>query len=74
MQPSVARIASTLLDQDVAEIAMDSVGGSALDPDPDAWHGGWVENAWRYAQSATIASGTTEIQRLLTSRALVNGD
>jgi alkylation response protein AidB-like acyl-CoA dehydrogenase len=73
-QPSVARIASTLLDQHVAEIAMDSVGGSALDPDPDAWHGGWVENAWRYAQSATIASGTTEIQRLLTSRALINGD
>jgi alkylation response protein AidB-like acyl-CoA dehydrogenase len=72
-QPSVARIASTLLDQHVAELAMESVGGAALDPDPDAWHGGWVEDAWRYAQSATIASGTTEIQRLLASRALVNG-
>jgi alkylation response protein AidB-like acyl-CoA dehydrogenase len=72
-QPSVARIASTLLDQHVAEVAMDSVGGSALDPDAQAWHEGWVEGAWRYAQSATIASGTTEVQRLLTSRALVNG-
>jgi alkylation response protein AidB-like acyl-CoA dehydrogenase len=72
-QPSVARIASTLLDQQVAELAMDSVGGAALDPDPEAWHGGWAEDAWRYAQSATIASGTTEIQRLLASRALVKG-
>jgi alkylation response protein AidB-like acyl-CoA dehydrogenase len=72
-QPSVARIASTLLDQHVAELAMDSVGASALDPDPEVWHGGWVEDAWRYAQSATIASGTTEIQRLLASRALIKG-
>jgi alkylation response protein AidB-like acyl-CoA dehydrogenase len=72
-QPSVARIVSTLLDQEVSEIAMDSVGAAALDPDPESWHGGWVEDAWRYAQSATIASGTTEIQRLLASRALVNG-
>jgi alkylation response protein AidB-like acyl-CoA dehydrogenase len=72
-QPSVSRIASTLLDQDVAELAMDSVGAAALDADPDSWHGGWVEDAWRYSRSATIASGTTEIQRLLASRALING-
>jgi alkylation response protein AidB-like acyl-CoA dehydrogenase len=72
-QPSVARIVSTLLDQSVAELAMDSIGGSALDPDPETWHGGWAEDALRYARSATIASGTTEIQRLLASRALVKG-
>lgn len=73
-QPSVARIACTLLDQRVGEIGMDTVGASALDPDPASWHGGWVEDAWRYSQAATISSGTTEIQRLLAARALTNGE
>ena len=72
-QPSVARIASTLLDQEVAEIAMESLGGEALSADSDAPLGGWVEDAWRYARSSTIASGTTEILRLLASRTLTNG-
>ena len=72
-QPTVARIASTLLDQEVAEIAMESLGADAVTSDPDAPLGGWVEDAWRYARSSTIASGTTEILRLLASRALING-
>jgi alkylation response protein AidB-like acyl-CoA dehydrogenase len=72
-QPTVARIATTLLDQEVAEIAMDSLGGDAVAADPDAPLGGRVEDVWRYARSATIASGTTEILRLLASRSLTKG-
>ena len=72
-QPTVARIATTLLDQEVAEIAMESLGGDALASGADAPLGGRVEDAWRYARSATIASGTTEILRLLASRSLTNG-
>jgi alkylation response protein AidB-like acyl-CoA dehydrogenase len=34
--------------------------------------GGWIEDLWRYARSSTIASGTTEIHRLLASRALTD--
>jgi alkylation response protein AidB-like acyl-CoA dehydrogenase len=71
-QPSVARIASTLLDQRVAEVAMEVVGADGVDSSEDAALGGWVEDAWRYARSSTIASGTTEIQRLLASRAMVD--
>jgi alkylation response protein AidB-like acyl-CoA dehydrogenase len=67
-QPSTSRIASTLLDQHVAEIAMEAAGGDAIDAD------GWIEDAWRYARSSTIASGTTEIQRLLTARSLTDED
>ena len=70
-QPSVARIASTLLDQEVAEVAMDALGGEAVDAGADAPLGGSVENGWRYARSSTIASGTTEIHRLLLARALM---
>jgi alkylation response protein AidB-like acyl-CoA dehydrogenase len=71
-KPSVARIASTLLDQRVAELAMETAGGDAVDASEDAALDGWAEDVWRYARSATIASGTTEIQRLLASRALVD--
>lgn len=70
VQPSIARIATTLLDQLVAEIAMEVAGPDAVDADDGA--AGWIEDAWRYARSATIASGTTEIQRLLASRTLTD--
>ena len=72
-QPSAARIATTLLDQEVAELAMASLGADALDANPELPLGGTVEDAWRYARTATIAGGTTEIQRLLLSRSLTDG-
>ncbi|HEX3803133.1 MAG TPA: acyl-CoA dehydrogenase family protein [Solirubrobacteraceae bacterium] len=71
-QPSVARIASTLLDQRVADLAMETAGADAVDASEDAVLDGSAEDAWRYARSSTIASGTTEIQRLLASRAMVD--
>jgi alkylation response protein AidB-like acyl-CoA dehydrogenase len=71
VQPSIARIASTSLDQRVAELAMETAGADAVDASTDALLDGWAEDAWRYARSSTIASGTTEIQRLLAARAMV---
>jgi alkylation response protein AidB-like acyl-CoA dehydrogenase len=72
-QPSVSRISATLLDQDVAELTMELLGPDAVDADDGAPLDGRAEGEWRYAWSSTIASGTTEIQRLLTSRAMTAG-
>ncbi len=68
--PNLARIASTLLDQDVAELAMEVLGPDAFDPADEAPLGGRVEGAFRYARASTISSGTTEIQRMLVSRSV----
>ena len=68
--PSVARIVATLLDQEVAELAMDALGPDGVDASERAALNGRAESLWRYARSSTIASGTTEIQRLIASRAL----
>ena len=46
------------------------LGEEALSNDPEAPLGGFVEDAWRYARASGIASGTTEVQRLLISRDL----
>jgi alkylation response protein AidB-like acyl-CoA dehydrogenase len=56
-----------LLDQEVTEVAMDAGAGDSLDA------AGWIEDAWRYARSSTIGSGTTEVHRLLAARALTSG-
>jgi len=65
------RIAVTRLDQDSAEVLMEIVAQSTL-------HGGAserfrraVEDHWRYAQAATVASGSIEMQRIILARALL---
>jgi alkylation response protein AidB-like acyl-CoA dehydrogenase len=68
--PSIARIASTLLDQEVAELAAEVLGPNALSDSHDVPLRGDVEDVWRYARTATVAAGTTEIQRMLVARAL----
>jgi alkylation response protein AidB-like acyl-CoA dehydrogenase len=70
---SVARIASTLLDQEVAALALEVLGEDGLSTEPDASAGGWIESAWRYARASTIASGTTEIQRMLVAKRMTEG-
>jgi alkylation response protein AidB-like acyl-CoA dehydrogenase len=70
---SIARVATTLCDQEVAEILFEALGGQALDDGRSAGavlHGA-VEDHWRYAQAATIASGTIEIQRMLIARSVL---
>jgi alkylation response protein AidB-like acyl-CoA dehydrogenase len=72
---SIARVAVTLCDQDIADLLFEAVGGQALD-DGGTSHPvlqGAIEDHWRYAQAATVASGTIEIQRMLVARSALNG-
>jgi alkylation response protein AidB-like acyl-CoA dehydrogenase len=65
---SAARIATTTCDQQVAELLFDVLGPSALDTGMSAPLHGAIEDHWRYAQAATVASGTIEVQRMLVAR------
>jgi alkylation response protein AidB-like acyl-CoA dehydrogenase len=71
---SAARIAATTCDQQVAELLLDVLGPAALDVGPDAPLHGAVEDHWRYAQAATVASGTIEVQRMLVARQELGGN
>ncbi|MGH1561592.1 acyl-CoA dehydrogenase family protein [Mumia sp. DW29H23] len=67
---SGARIASIALDQEVASLTLDVLGAQGLRPGGDGLLG-HAEDVYRYARSATIASGTIEIQRMLVARSLM---
>jgi alkylation response protein AidB-like acyl-CoA dehydrogenase len=73
-EASVARMAGVQLDQEVADLAMDLVGPDLLARDTEAGFLGLTEDMLRYSRSATIASGTIEVQRMLVARAAVRGD
>ena len=70
---SSARIAVTQCDQSVAEVLFGAVGHEALEAKTGAPLAGAVEDHWRYAQAATVSSGTIEIQRMIVSKALLAG-
>ncbi len=70
---SAARIAVTSCDQQVAELLFQAVGHESLEAGPGAPLHGAVEDHWRYAQAATVASGTIEVQRMIVSKALLGG-
>ena len=65
---SAARIATTTCDQQVAELLFDVLGPTALDSGTSAPLHGAIEDHWRYAQAATVASGTIEVQKMLVAR------
>lgn len=65
------RIAVTTLDQDSAEVLMDIIAEVPRDDPATAYYRSEVEDHWRYSQSATVASGSIEMQRILMSRALL---
>ncbi len=71
---SLARVVITQTDQLVAELLFRALGEDAL---RDGAHGGVlagaVEDHWRYAQAATVASGTIEMQRTLVARSVLGG-
>jgi alkylation response protein AidB-like acyl-CoA dehydrogenase len=73
---AAARLASTRLDQEVAEILMEGSGGLALAPKgyPDVAIDGAVEDYYRYSFASTIASGTSEVMAILMARAVLGGD
>ncbi len=68
---SAARIAVTQCDQQVAEVLFAAVEHESLEAGRDAPLHGAVEDHWRYAQAATVASGTIEVQRMIVSKALL---
>ncbi len=65
------RIAVTRLDQESADVLADIVGLALLDTDAGRRYRRAVEDHVRYAVSATVASGSIEMQRVLLSRALL---
>jgi alkylation response protein AidB-like acyl-CoA dehydrogenase len=72
---SIARIAATQCDQEVAEVLLEALGPQAVDDGRTSHpvlHGA-IEDHWRYSQAATVAAGTTEIQRMLVARAVLGG-
>jgi alkylation response protein AidB-like acyl-CoA dehydrogenase len=68
---SAARLAIVLCDQAVAELLFQVLEERSLEAGPTAPLAGAVEDHWRYAQAATVASGTIEVQRMIVSRALI---
>ncbi len=70
---STARIAVTQCDQSVAEVLFQALEEGALEAGPSAPLHGAIEDHWRYAQAATVASGTIEVQRMIVSKALLGG-
>ncbi len=67
---SAARIAVTQADQLVAEALFHALDATSLrDKHSGAPLHGAVEDHYRYAQAATVASGTIEIQRMIVGRA-----
>jgi alkylation response protein AidB-like acyl-CoA dehydrogenase len=70
-EASTARLASIQLDQDVASLALHTLGPDGLAPKSGRSLLAHAEDMYRYARSATIASGTIEIQRMLVARSLM---
>jgi alkylation response protein AidB-like acyl-CoA dehydrogenase len=73
---AAARLASTRLDQEVAEVLMEGAADMALAPKgfPGAPLEGAVEDHYRYAFASTVASGTSEVMALLMARAILGGE
>lgn len=71
---SAARIAVTQCDQTVAEVLFSAVDHRSLEAGSSAPLHGAIEDHWRYAQAATVASGTIEVQRMIVAKALLRGD
>ncbi len=69
---SVARVAVTQCDQEVAETLFQVFGHRSLESAEGSppLHGA-LEDHWRYAQASTVASGTIEIQRSVIARSVL---
>jgi alkylation response protein AidB-like acyl-CoA dehydrogenase len=68
---SAARIAVTQCDQQVAEVLFQAVEERSVEAGFEAPLHGAIEDHWRYAQAATVASGTIEVQRMIVSKDLL---
>lgn len=71
VEAAAYRIAVTTLDQEVAEVLMEVLGGDGLvKHEKTRIFERQVEDHWRYAQAATVASGTVEMNKQAIARAL----
>jgi alkylation response protein AidB-like acyl-CoA dehydrogenase len=69
---SVARVAVTQCDQEVAETLLQVLGHRVLEgAGAGAPFYGAMEDHWRYAQASTVAAGAIEIQRETVARAVL---
>jgi alkylation response protein AidB-like acyl-CoA dehydrogenase len=69
---SVARVAVTQCDQEVAETLLQVLGHRGLEgAGADAPFFGAMEDHWRYAQASTVAAGAIEVQRETVARAVL---
>jgi alkylation response protein AidB-like acyl-CoA dehydrogenase len=69
---SVARVAVTQCDQEVAETLLQVLGHRALEgAGADAPFHGAIEDHWRYAQASTVAAGAIEVQRETVARSVL---
>ena len=67
------RIAVTTLDQDASAVLMDlAAAGVGLKSEDFMRFDRAVKDYWRYSVTATVASGSTEMQRILLARSLVS--
>lgn len=65
------RIAVTTLDQESAEVLMEIVTAAPVSGEPADRFRQEVEDHWRYSQASTVASGSTEMQRILLARSML---
>ncbi|MFE9320953.1 acyl-CoA dehydrogenase family protein [Nocardia sp. NPDC052278] len=65
------RIAVTRLDQDSAAVLSEIAAFAATDDQAQQRFRRAVEDHWRYANAATVASGSIEMQRILLARSLL---
>ncbi len=69
---SVARVAVTQCDQEIAETLMQVLGHRTLEGvGADAPFHGAMEDHWRYAQASTVAAGAIEVQRETVARSVL---
>jgi alkylation response protein AidB-like acyl-CoA dehydrogenase len=69
---SVARVAVTQCDQEVAETLLQVLGHRGLEgAGADAPFFGAMEDHWRYAQASTVAAGAIEVQRETVARSVL---
>ena len=62
----------TLLDQHSADVLIEIAGLFDATGDDAIYFKKEVHDHWRYAQASTVASGSTEVQRILLARSLIN--
>ncbi|WP_280381942.1 acyl-CoA dehydrogenase family protein [Nocardia wallacei] len=67
------RIAVTRLDQESAAVLTELAAFAAGDEEAVRRFRRAVDDHWRYANAATVASGSIEIQRILLARSLLSG-